>query len=89
VKKAIFQMEHNKALGPDGFPAEFCQKFWDIIKTDLMELFGELHSGQLELFRIILGKLFYCQRLMRPNGFNNLDQSAFLTVLIFYKGINY
>jgi hypothetical protein len=22
-KKAIFQMEHNKAPGPDGFPAEF------------------------------------------------------------------
>ena len=23
VKKAVFQMEHNKAPGPDGFPAEF------------------------------------------------------------------
>jgi hypothetical protein len=23
VRKAIFQMEHNKAPGPDGFPAEF------------------------------------------------------------------
>jgi hypothetical protein len=23
VKEAIFQMEHNKALGPDGFPVEF------------------------------------------------------------------
>jgi len=23
VKEAIFQMEHNKAPGPDGFPAEF------------------------------------------------------------------
>jgi hypothetical protein len=24
VKKAVFQMEHNKALGPDGFHAKFC-----------------------------------------------------------------
>ena len=23
VKEAIFQMKHNKAPGPDGFPAEF------------------------------------------------------------------
>jgi hypothetical protein len=25
VKEAIFSMEHNKAWGPDGFPAEFYQ----------------------------------------------------------------
>jgi hypothetical protein len=23
VRKAVFQMEHNKAPGPDGFPVEF------------------------------------------------------------------
>jgi hypothetical protein len=32
VNKAIFQMEHNKAPGPHGFPAEFYQTFWDTIK---------------------------------------------------------
>jgi hypothetical protein len=31
VHKAIFQMEHNKAPGPDGFPAEFYQTFWQTI----------------------------------------------------------
>jgi hypothetical protein len=52
VRKTIFQMEHNKALGPDGFPAEFYQTFWDTIKGDLLDLFGSLHAGQLELFRL-------------------------------------
>jgi hypothetical protein len=27
VKMAIFDMEHNKAPGPDGFPTEFYQFF--------------------------------------------------------------
>jgi hypothetical protein len=27
VRKVIFQMEHNKASGPDGFPVKFYQVF--------------------------------------------------------------
>src|SRR6266498_1506661 len=27
VKEVVFQMAHNKAPGPDGFPIEFYQKF--------------------------------------------------------------
>ena len=27
IRDAIFDMEHNKASGPDGFPAEFYQHF--------------------------------------------------------------
>lgn len=38
VKSVVFQMEHNKAPGPDGFPAEFYQVFWEVIKDDLMAL---------------------------------------------------
>ena len=30
VRVAIFQMEHNKAPGPDGFPPEFYQVFWSV-----------------------------------------------------------
>jgi mannosylglycoprotein endo-beta-mannosidase len=52
VKKVVFQMEHNKAPGPDGFPAEFYQNSWEVIKEDLLELFSSLHAGQLELFRL-------------------------------------
>jgi hypothetical protein len=33
VKKAVFQMEHNKAPGLDGFPTEFYQIFWDRSST--------------------------------------------------------
>ena len=50
VRKAVFQMEHNKSPGPDGFLAEFYQNLWDVIKSDLLQLFACLHDGQLELF---------------------------------------
>ena len=55
VKDAIFQMEHNKAPGPDGFPAEFYQVFWNIIKNDLMALFRDFHRGYLPLSRLNFG----------------------------------
>jgi mannosylglycoprotein endo-beta-mannosidase len=63
IIKAVFQMEHNKAPGPDGFPAEFYQSFWDIIKFDLLDLFAELHKGQLDLFRINFGEIILLPKI--------------------------
>jgi hypothetical protein len=47
---------------PDNFPAEFYETFWDITEEDLLELFAELHAGQLDLFRINFGELYYYQK---------------------------
>jgi hypothetical protein len=55
VKEALFQMEHNKAPRPDGFPAEFYQVFWEVIKADLMALFHDFHKGELPLFSLNFG----------------------------------
>jgi hypothetical protein len=63
VKKAVFQMEHNKALGPDGFPAKFYQNFWEVIKVDLLELFTFLHAGQLELFCLNFGEIILLPKI--------------------------
>jgi hypothetical protein len=52
VREAIFQMKHNKAPGPDGFPAEFYQVFWSLIKNDLMALFRDFHVGNLPFFNL-------------------------------------
>lgn len=35
VYDAILQRERNEAPGPDGFPAEFYQRCWGVIKGDL------------------------------------------------------
>jgi nicotinamide riboside kinase len=57
VQEAIFQMEHNKATCPDGFSGEFYQSCWDIIKEDLMALFGVFHQGDLPLFSLNFGTI--------------------------------
>jgi hypothetical protein len=43
-------MKHNKAPGPDGFPAEFYQVFWSLIKDDLITMFQDFHAWNLPLF---------------------------------------
>jgi hypothetical protein len=57
AKDAIFQMKHNSAPGPDGFPIGFYQVFWNIIKGDLMALFEDFHRGELQLNRLNFGTI--------------------------------
>jgi mannosylglycoprotein endo-beta-mannosidase len=59
VHDAIMQMEKNKAPGPDGFPAEFYQKFWEVIKGDLMRMFEDFHKGDLPLFHLNFGTIIF------------------------------
>ena len=55
VKEVVFQMEHNKAPGPDGFRVEFYQFFWGVIKDDLLALFDGLHREALDLYNLNFG----------------------------------
>jgi hypothetical protein len=50
-------MEHNKAPGPDGFPPEFYQVFWNVVKNDLFALFNDFHNGTLPLFSLNFGTI--------------------------------
>nr|AAL77136.1 Putative non-LTR retroelement reverse transcriptase [Oryza sativa Japonica Group]AAP52241.1 retrotransposon protein, putative, unclassified [Oryza sativa Japonica Group] len=65
VKDAIFQMEHNKAPGPDGFPAEFYQVFWNVIKFDLLELFKDFHSGSFPLYSLNFGTIILLPKCVK------------------------
>lgn len=38
VKKALFDMEPDKASGPDGFSARFLQVCWPIVDKDLLKM---------------------------------------------------
>ena len=73
VKEAVFQMEHNKAPGPDSFPAEFYQVFWEIIKEDLMALFKDFHEERLPLYSLNFGVITLLPKIVEANRYNNID----------------
>jgi hypothetical protein len=52
VKEAVFGSYADGAPGPDGFPFLFYQKFWDLIKPDLMVMVNEWNCGNLDLFHL-------------------------------------
>ncbi|RVW35116.1 hypothetical protein CK203_085887 [Vitis vinifera] len=45
IFKAIFQMDRDKALGPDGFTIAVFQDCWEVIKEDLVKVFTEFHRS--------------------------------------------
>uniref|UniRef100_A0A453KU06 Reverse transcriptase domain-containing protein n=1 Tax=Aegilops tauschii subsp. strangulata TaxID=200361 RepID=A0A453KU06_AEGTS len=80
VRAAVFQMEHNKAPGPDGFPAEFYQNFWDIIKTDLLKLFNCLHADQLDLFKLNFGEIVLLPKIKEAERIQQFRPICLLNV---------
>lgn len=57
IENAVDQMACNKAAGPDGFPVEFFQNCWSIIKFDVMNLFHAFHAHKVDLSRINYGSI--------------------------------
>jgi hypothetical protein len=52
IKEAVFNSYSDGAPGPDGLPFLFYQKFWDILKSDLVRLFEDFHNRKLDLYRL-------------------------------------
>jgi hypothetical protein len=57
MRRALFQMEHNKAPNPNRFSAEFYQVFWEVVKGDLIAPFHEFHQGTLPLYNLNFGTI--------------------------------
>ena len=45
ISKATFQLDMDKAPGPDGFTITVFQDCWDVIKEDLVRVFAEFHRS--------------------------------------------
>ena len=52
IKDVIFSCYAEGAPGPDGLSFLFYQKFWNLIKNDVVHLFNDFHRGDLDLKRL-------------------------------------
>jgi hypothetical protein len=71
IKDALFQMEVNKAVGPDGIPIEFYQSCWEIIKAEAVDLFEEFHNGGLQVSRLNYGVITLLPKVSDAEKFSN------------------
>ena len=67
VRDALFDMEHNKAPRLNCFPAKFYQKFWDVIKQDLMSMFRDFHPRNLPLVSHNFGVITLIPKIKEAN----------------------
>jgi len=74
-------MEHNKAPDPDGFPAEFYQQFWDVIKGDLMNMFHDLYKGDLLLFSLNFGVITLLPKTQEASKIQQYKPICLLNVI--------
>jgi hypothetical protein len=77
IKKVIFEMKHNSAPGPDGFPAEFFQNFWDLIQMDILNLFKDFYDGNLKIERLNYGMV-----TLLPKVDNAVDMKNFRPICL-------
>jgi hypothetical protein len=80
IKKVIFEMKHNSAPGPDGFPAEFFQNFWDLIQMDIFHLFKDFYDGNLKIERLNYGMVTLLPKVDNAADMKNFRPICLLNV---------
>jgi hypothetical protein len=78
VKADVFNSYSEGAPGPDGLSFLFYQKFWDIIKGDLMKLVHDFQGGRLDLFRINFATLTLIPKVEEASEMKNFRPISLL-----------
>jgi hypothetical protein len=52
IKNVVFSLPKDKANGPNGFPIEFFQEYWEFISDDLHSMVTAFYHNRLDLWRI-------------------------------------
>ena len=82
IKKAIFKSYSDGAPRPDGLSFMFYQKFWHVVKDDLMKLFQSFYEGSLDIFRINFSNITLISEDPNACTINKFRSISLLTVAI-------
>jgi hypothetical protein len=52
IKSVIFSCYQSGPLALMGYLSYFFQKFWEVVKEYVYDIFQEFHAGKLDLFRL-------------------------------------
>nr|GEX78797.1 hypothetical protein [Tanacetum cinerariifolium] len=58
VKAAMFNIDDNKAPGPDGFTAKFYKKDWHVVGNDVCEAVKEFFTKGKDCEKVVTGKKY-------------------------------
>ena len=80
VRKVVFDMKDNTALGPDGFGVTFYKSCWESIKTEFMEMVNDFYLGALDIARLNYGVITLIPKVEEANNVKLFHQICLLNV---------
>jgi hypothetical protein len=80
IKNALDDMNISSAPSPDGLPVEFYKCFWEQVKSPVLEMFGKLYNGDLDLSRINYGLISLIPKLKEANNIKQCKPICLLGV---------
>jgi hypothetical protein len=78
-------MANNKVAGPDNIPIELYQICWEIMKEDIINLFHDFHTGNLDVSRINYGIITLLPKVEEASKIQQIKPICLLNCL--YKWI--
>ncbi|XP_061367067.1 uncharacterized protein LOC133310186 [Gastrolobium bilobum] len=86
IKEAFFSMNGLKAPGPDGFPAIFFQKNWELMKNQAVECVNQIWKNPAKVRDLNKTYLVLIPKLTKPDKISQFWHIALCSVL--YKGFS-
>ncbi|GJS54154.1 hypothetical protein Tco_0627516 [Tanacetum coccineum] len=78
IENAIFNIGHNKALGPNGYTSTFFKKAWKIVGNDVCIAIKEFFTTEKLLAEMNATIISLIPKISTPKKLVNLNQSAFI-----------